>query len=537
MKLLLQLLRSSWLTGLSAAVLGAVSGVATLSLIAMIHQVLASPEANSAVHPLLFACTCGVVLLTQCGAKFLLVRLSQSTAARLRYELCTRILAAPLSQLESKGDHRLLAALNNDVNSITHSLTGLPDVCAGGVILLSGLIYLTVLSLPLTVACATMGLFATVSYFVALRYGERYLSRAREDQDEVARQTRDMIRGLRELKGNYRRCLDFVFAVLLPADTRMRGNLITGSSIQGFAHSWGRLCLFIGIGLLIFVSPRFWPNPPDVLTGFTLTILYLTYPLDGILGWLPSWNDARIAMRQIHRLGLDREVFESDQQDPVIPPFQTLELRNVTYEYVSPDGRNFRLGPISFSLAAGDELFIAGGNGSGKTTLAKLLTGLYVPQQGEILLNGQVVTDRSRNNFRQLFSTIFVEGHIFDRLLGADWDGARLRYWAELLGIESKVDLASGRFRTEELSRGQHKRLALLTACMDDCPILVFDEWAAEQDPTFKDVFYRKILPELRRLGKTSVAVTHDDRYFSVADRVLTLVDGQLTSTAKRVAA
>lgn len=154
-----------------------------------------------------------------------------------------------------------------------------------------------------------------------------------------------------------------------------------------------------------------------------------------------------------------------------------------------------------------------------------------------MLLNGQLVTDGLRGNYRQLFSTVFVEGHIFDRLLGNDIDQVRLRYWTKLLGIEAKVDFATGRLDTEKLSRGQYKRLSLLVACMDDRPIFVFDEWAAEQDPGFKDVFYRQILPELRRRGKCVVAITHDDRYFSAADRVLTLRDGRLDGSVKGVAA
>jgi len=537
MKLLVLLIRSSWLTGLFATLLGAASGMATLTLIAMIHRVLATPEADTLLRSLMFAGACAVVLLTQTSSKFLLVRLSQSTAARLRYELCTRIVAAPLPQLESTGTYRLMAALNDDVNAITSALTGLPDVCAAAMVLVCGVFYMLTLAWPLALGTIALALFGILVYLGVLRFGNRYLHQAREEQDEVYRQTRDMIQGLPELKGNYYRCLDFVFSVLLPADTRMRTKLIAGTSIHGFAHSWGRLFLFIGIGLLLFVSPRFWSNPPSVLTGFTLTILYLTYPLDVILGWLPAMNHASVSVAKIHRLGLGTDDHVLQERSPVTPPFKSLELRGVTYEYASPDGRSFRLGPIDLKLTAGEELFIAGGNGSGKTTLAKLLTGLYVPVSGQILLNGQVVTDRSRSSFRQLFSTVFVEGHIFDRLLGDDLDRNRLEYWASLLEIESKVDFETGRLRTEELSRGQHKRLALLVACMDDRPILVFDEWAAEQDPSFKDIFYRRILPDLLRRGKTAVAITHDDRYFNAADRVLTLVDGRLVNSTQGMAA
>lgn len=195
------------------------------------------------------------------------------------------------------------------------------------------------------------------------------------------------------------------------------------------------------------------------------------------------------------------------------------------------------LGPIDLTVSSGEELFIAGGNGSGKTTLAKVLIGLYSPDEGHVMLNGQVVSKETRNNYRQLFSTVFVEGHVFDRLLGVELEQEKLRHFATLLGIEKYVDVETGHFSSQNLSRGQHKRLALLVACMDDRPILVFDEWAAEQDPGFKEIFYKQILPELRKQGKTVVAITHDDRYFSAADRVLKLLDGQLEWAAKEMAA
>ncbi len=537
MKLLKLLLRSSWPIGLITSGLSAASGVATLSLVALIHQALKGGAAESPLLPALFCVACVAVLVTQAGSKFLLVRLSQSTAARLRYELCTRIIAAPLPRLESIGAHRLTATLNDDVNAITVALTGLPDTCAAAMVLICGLTYLAWLSLPLAGGTILTGLFGVAVFRSSLRIGNRIVRQARDEQDEVHRQTRDMIHGLKELKGHHPRCLDFIYDVFLPADTRMRKKLITGTTIQGFAHSWGRLFLFIGIGLLLFVSPRYWPISPATMTGYTLTILFLTYPLERILGWLPAMNHASVSIAKIQQLGLLIDDPELPGLGHNAPPFETLELRGVTYEYTYPDGRRFTLGPIDMTLRAGEELFIAGGNGSGKTTLAKLLTGLYAPHHGQVLLNGKIVTDRIRGGYRQLFSTVFVEGHVFDRLLGDDPDPAQIRYWAKLLDIEAKVDFETRRLHVEKLSRGQHKRLALLVACLDDRPIFVFDEWAAEQDPEFKDVFYRRILPELRQRGKTTVAITHDDRYFFAADRVLTLLDGRLASDTKGVAA
>ncbi len=537
MKLFVVLVRSSWVAGLMSATLGALSGMASLWLITLIHQALTNDANENAALSRYFALACVMVLVTQVTAKCLLVRLSQATAARLRYELCSQIIAAPLRSLESVGPHRLLATLIDDVNAITSALSALPGVCANAMVLVCGLAYLTSLSMPLAAATIVMASIGVASFMLGLRVANTHLKQARDDQDEVVKQLRAMIHGIKELKGNKIRCLDFVYDVLLPADTSMRHRLINGLSIQGFAHSWGRLFLFIGIGLLLFAWPMFAEVSMATLTGYVLTILYLTYPLDGILGWLPAMNGASIAVAKIEQLGLMIDQTEGRSSEPCVPAFRSLSLADVEYRYNSPDGHGFTLGPISLNLSQGEVLFVAGGNGSGKTTLAKLLTGLYVPEGGQVCLNGQPVTDDSRPDYRQLFSTIFVEGHLFDRLLGVDIVRNELQRWLELLGVQDKVDVETGRLLTNQLSRGQHKRLALLVACLDDRPIFVFDEWAAEQDPSFKDVFYCEILPELSRRGKTVVAITHDDRYFSAADRILKLVDGRLSDAARGKAA
>lgn len=534
MKLLLILVRSSWVAGLASAILGAFSGVASLTLITLIHRALtqsAESPGQPGVLPIAFAAACGFVLVTQVTSKCLLVRLSQATAARLRYELCSKIIAAPLRTLESVGQHRLLATLIDDVGAITSALASFPGVCANAMVLVCGLIYLATLSLPLAGGTILMACIGVAMFLGGLRIANRSLRQAREDQDDVVKHLRAMIVGIKELKGNTTRCLDFVYDVLLPADTRMRDSLIRGYSIQGFSHSWGRLFLFIGIGLLLFVWPRMATVSTATLTGYTLTILYLTYPLDGILGWLPAFHSASIAVAKIETLGLMIDEPERQASSELPSRFQQITLHRVGYQYQSHGQVNFGLGPVDVSIAAGEVVFIAGGNGSGKTTLAKILTGLYLPQEGEVVWDDRAVSDRNRTDYRQLFSTVFVEGHLFDRLLGVEIEPGKLSYWLDLLEIRDKVDTVTGRLHQDKLSRGQHKRLALLVAALDDRPIFVFDEWAAEQDPGFKQVFYLQVVPELKRAGKTVVAITHDDRYFHLADRVIKLVDGQLAPT------
>ena len=540
MNLLFLMLRSSWKASLTSIVLGGASGLATLGLITLIHRSFNEQSPQAQMLPVLFAGACAAVLILQVASKCILTRLSQSTAARLQFELCNRIMAAPLPDLEACGPHRLLATIGGDVGSITNALSFFPTVCASAMVLVSGVAYLAHLSIPLaccTILTASLGI---ASYLVGVHWANLHLRQAREDRDEVAKQLQSMVFGIKELKAHNQRCVDFLYEVLLPADTTMRERLIKGTDILGFAHSWGRLSTFIGIGLLIFVWPRIWSVTPEMMMGYTLTILYLTSPLDSILGWLPALNGAKISLDKINTLGLMVDPSKAPSIETGISEFKSIELRDVSYSYASPnsDEEGFYLGPINLSVKPGEVLFIAGGNGSGKTTLAKLLTGLYSPHAGDVLLNRQVVDDASSGDYRQLFATVFVEGHLFDRLMGIDTNPMLLKHWAGLLGIEDKIDMPTGRLNTRQLSRGQHKRLALLVACMDQRPVFVFDEWAAEQDPGFKEIFYRQIVPELTLHGKAVIAITHDDRYFFAADRVVELVDGRIaTKRNQRMAA
>ncbi|WP_239681580.1 cyclic peptide export ABC transporter [Methylorubrum thiocyanatum] len=198
----------------------------------------------------------------------------------------------------------------------------------------------------------------------------------------------------------------------------------------------------------------------------------------------------------------------------------------------------FTLGPIDLTIRAGEILFIVRENGSGKTTLIKLLLGLYAPQTGEILLDGAPVTAKTRDAYRRHFSAIFFDYHLFDELIPMDGAGPEAaRPLLERLDLARKVEIAEGRFSTTDLSTGQRKRLALVQAALEGRAVLVLDEWAAEQDPTFRRRFYEELLPELRRGDRTLVVISHNDRYFDAADRVLHLGNGRIVTITEKASA
>ncbi len=192
----------------------------------------------------------------------------------------------------------------------------------------------------------------------------------------------------------------------------------------------------------------------------------------------------------------------------------------------------FVLGPIDLSFQPGELVFLVGGNGSGKSTLAKILTGLYLPEAGEILLDGKPVDHKNRDQYRQLFSAVFADFYLFDSLIGlrgSDLD-AKARQYLKLLHLNHKVSVQNGALSTTAVSQGQRKRLALLTAYLEDRPFYLFDEWASDQDPYFKKIFYTQLLPELKARGKTVLVITHDDRYFDLADRIIKLDYGKIVT-------
>ena len=212
-------------------------------------------------------------------------------------------------------------------------------------------------------------------------------------------------------------------------------------------------------------------------------------------------------------------------------PWRRLEIAGVRFTFRRSAGEaDFVLGPVHLTLHPGEVVFLIGGNGSGKTSFAKLVVGLYEPDGGEIRLDGVPVERATLERYRQLFSAVFFDFHLFEDLPGAR-DGSldeRSRQHLRDLQLDGKVDVAAGRLSTLALSQGQRKRLALLAAYLEDRPLYLFDEWAADQDPYFKEIFYRRLLPQLKAAGKTVLVISHDDRYFDVADRVVRFSEGQI---------
>jgi putative ATP-binding cassette transporter len=513
---------------------GMLAGAASAGLIAIINAVLRGGSPHSRLLTAGFFVFCVALPASRFLSNFLLLKLSNRAVMELRIELSETILAAPLRRLEEIGAPRLLAAMTDDVTAIITAISFMPMLVLQLTLVLGCLVYLGWLSWPLLLVVLAAVAIGGVTYQLPMRRAQHYFGLRRTDWDTLFEDFRGLTEGTKELKLHAPRREAFVEDRLRATSESLMRHSVVGNAIYDATNSWGQGLIFVLIGVLLFVVPEFQTLSRDVLTGYVLTVLFIVTPLDVILNQLPALGRAAIAIQRLEALeaAMPAEaLLVPGAPAPVRSVWRTLDLVGVTHSYHrEKEDEVFNLGPIDLSLRPGELVFLVGGNGSGKTTLAKILVGLYRPEKGSILLDGQAVTDASLELYRSLFSTVFTDFHLFETLLGLgapDIDLQAQRYLS-LLQLEHKVKVVDGRLSTLGLSQGQRKRLALLTAYLENRPIYLFDEWAADQDPLFKEVFYHQLLPELKRRGKTVVVVSHDDRYYDVADRIVKLGYGTL---------
>lgn len=340
-----------------------------------------------------------------------------------------------------------------------------------------------------------------------------------------------MIDGRKELALNRRRAQRVYQQAYHPDAQDYRYHIIRADTFHLSALNWSNIMMPGAIGLVIYMANSLgWADTAEATT-YSLTLLFLRTPLLQAVGAFPTLVSAEVAFNKVKALRL------ADYQ-PAFPvavakPWQTLELREVTFTYGETELHpGFSVGPTNLKLYRGKLVFLIGGNGSGKSTLAMLLTGLYQPAGGQILVDGVAQKLADRHDYRRLFSAIFTNFHQFDRLLGAEGevpDGKLIALWLERLNMKSKLEFDGDRVINPQLSQGQRKRLALLLAVAEQRDILLLDEWAADQDSQFRRFFYHELLPQLRALGKTVLAISHDDLYFAHADRLLEMHAGRLS--------
>lgn len=535
MNLIYYFYKQSWKLLLVAILTGVISGVAAASLIAIISKGVAGRHPDS-IMGLSFFALCLFYLLTKSYSQISMLHLVQRATLQLRINLSAKLLATPMKHLHALGKSRLLVILTQDVEKFISAFQVMPTAFGSGVVILASLGYMAILSWQLLLLfCGTLAASLSI-YRLAQRRPTRRMVELRETTDALYANFRNLIEGSKELKLNSSRGAMFVDQIIKPDAEEFKRLYIVGFTGYAWALNSVMTLMYLFIGLVLFVFSYWLPQTPETLTAIVLILLYINGPINLLMSTLPVLSQAGVALKKIQQLEATLTV-ESVDKKRIPDPFVStkplaLQLNGVSHTYAGAQGGEFTLGPINLDIQCGEIVFIIGGNGSGKTTLAMLLLGLYEPIVGHVALNGVTVTDENRDCYRQYFSAVFSDFHLFEHLLGEDQQDLRERATGYLrsLQIDHKVHVAEGKFSSTDLSAGQRKRLALVSAYLEDRDFYLFDEWAADQDPAFKRVFYTELLPDLKARGKTVIVITHDDAYFSYADRTIRLEDGNLKS-------
>lgn len=542
MSLIGMLIRGSRVLFAAAILASLACGAGGALLVLLINRALNAPVETLPQWLLPFVAAALLVMVAQVASRALFARLGQQALGGLRRHIAEAVVAAPYRRLEVVGRARIQSLLTDDASAIATFCMGLPILVTNGIVILGVLAYLAALSWTFLLLTAVVLLLGSVGHQLSYKRVLSHFREAGRGQDRLFGHFEALNGGAKELKlnrGKARRFLDAVLAESIDAVARSR---VRGLSLLAFADGWGRLLFMATIGTALFA--RIWIAPADagVVTGYVIAFLYIMGPLEGLLGNIPHVGMARVALGRIDDTVRQLEAGKGGEVPAPLPAGAevTLALEGVTHGYYDErEDEVFTLGPIDLTLRPGEITFLVGGNGSGKTTLAKLVTGLYAPEAGTIRVDGQPLAAPGGEAHRQLFSAVFSDFHLFETLLEAA-DGSlddRANTWLRQLHLDHKVAVRGGAFSTRDLSQGQRKRLALVAACLEDRPVMVFDEWAADQDPQFKDVFYREVLTELKERRKTVLVITHDDRWFPLADQLVKLERGQVVERSGPVAA
>jgi putative ATP-binding cassette transporter len=461
-----------------------------------------------------------------------LVRIANSIVYDLRMRLVQKVFLTSYQRFEKLDRGRVFATLNNDTGQIGGSANVLVQLITSVVTATGAFIYLATIAFWATMV--TLGVVVTIAslYAVVSQKTRRYFEEARDTQNVYLGLLNGLLDGFKELslhvnkKRAYRGDVEQSCA-------EFRDKVSTAFIKFINAFLIGESLLIIVLGAVGFVIPRLFPDIGIfTLMSFIMILLYLIGPVNGILNSIPNLMQIRVAWNRVKGFEKDipanMEPVSLEMNQPRPGTVDSIQAAGVEFEYEADNQEErFKVGPLDFEARQGEITFIIGGNGSGKTTLARLLTGLYTPLQGEVRING--AQDRN-GRLGEYFSTVFSDYHLFEKLYNVDLAGreALLQEYLKLLRLEDKVSVKDEAFSTIDLSGGQRKRLALLQCYLEDSPIYLFDEIAADQDPEFRRFFYRDLLLRMKQEGKIVIAITHDDHYFDVADKVVKMEMGKI---------
>ncbi|WP_062061820.1 ATP-binding cassette domain-containing protein [Aquimarina longa] len=463
-----------------------------------------------------------------------LIKISEKIIKEIKGEIFSKILNSSYLKLKKNKD-LIYTTLSSDVNLISESLMHLVYIIVSISTIVFCFVYMSILSWKLLIGTILVFLTGIVLFGAILRVAHPRLEKSRNLQDDIIGVLNEILKGYKEL-------------TVYPLKRKVLGDITNKNLDQAYNHRvsaysnlsiagiLGESCSFVFLGLLLIFFPVFFPEDKGVIINFALVFLFVLKPIEVLSSLVGNLSNAEISTQKIAKLLTDfseKEVLESSEgNDPI--DFKNIAIKNLTYAYDT----GFTVGPIDLAFKKNEIVFIYGGNGSGKTTFINTLLGIYTPKEITITVDDVPFESKKWTQLaKSIFAPVFSDFHVFKQNYGVPaHQDKRIKDLITLFEIDGKVTYDDTGFSTIDLSMGQRKRLALIYALLEDRPILVLDEWAADQDPQFRQKFYTEILPYLAKdENKTIIAITHDDHYYHCSDSLYKMEYGNLISVEQEV--
>ena len=461
--------------------------------------------------------------------------LTESIVSDLRTTIIDNVRKSELLSIEKISSSEIYNTLTVDSQNVSDIVDMIWYFMNSVILLIAALIYLLFFSLYSFIIMIITLTIGILLYLKNLQYATSLILEARRKETDLFKSVDTLLFGIKELKINTKKSDDFFESNYSKLVSKIKNIRIKSGFLMAYCILLPYSVWLIAIFFLVFILPQIHFITPCVLKCVVPLILFV--PITSLLELLPFMVLANISLQRIYSFktgleDLNKENGDIVNQKPMkqlndSSKINTLALKNITFFYTNDNGEClFPLGPINYTFKKGNITFITGGNGSGKSTLLKIITGLYFPLSGRICVNNE---EMNILDYRKLFTPIFSDYHLFDRLYGLkNPDASKIIALTQKMKLDQKVKYSDNKFSTDKLSTGQKKRLAMISALMEDRPVYVFDEWAAEQDAEFREYFYHTIIMDLKQNNKIVLCVTHDEKYFHIADNRLCLEYGKI---------
>ena len=454
----------------------------------------------------------------------------------VRVRIIDKVRRVDVKSMELTDQSSLLIGTIANVSSIGYLSFYVPLLFKCIIQILFLLIYIYFISATQFVVAAVAVMLIVLSFWEGTTKIQASMKEMQASDEAFLSTASEMMEGFKEVKMNRWRSdalvgdITEVSAANLRANSRLREDVLKD-------YGWSELLLACFIGALVFVEPKLIGTSTQTVMQVAVAALFIaSLTRDAI-----TTGTEVIILKSVcgGLMAIERTIDQLRSDEPAETPplwsaFKTLEFRQITYDNIDALAKaRFTVGPFDLTIKPGEIVFLTGSNGSGKSSVLRLIAGLYPPHRGDVLVDGHALKGDQFVQYRSLISCIFAEHYLFHKLYGFEVDPVRAKRLIGEMGLTGKTELVDGTFSTLALSSGQRTRIAMVAALLEDRPIYLFDEWAADQDPGFRHRFYREILPQLKAAGKAVIAITHDSEYFRDCDRLYDVQRGRLVEITR----